>query len=337
MTRVAWRLWNLPAIVAGCLVVCSAWASPAWPSEADNWTHRYSPMGDSLAILNDLVNRDMRAAVDSANSRGPGCSSERLYRRVRKTFIRFGISKFEGMIKKNKEIDQYPIGKESPYQDFRFLSHHPSILGLRSLQAPLLRVGGIPVGADKFSHFFTEGWHYFKRADLQGRGLEAALEFGRKRESGFWGKITTGVYSYADLLSNYQGLLFWRRILGGQAPYVVCREDQWVLEQSIDWMDYIDQGWDEGNNCNDFRARKMEECFNRRIDALEERSGRPMTCPIRPAECSSLKEAYGSLAVELLHPRCLGDDLRAKGGSGPRTTGSAESRDTRVDPGPSPE
>ena len=71
------------------------------------------------------------------------------------------------------EIDQYPIGRESVYQDFHFFSFHPSILQLGSLQAPLLKVGEIPVGADKFSHFFTEGWHYFKKADLQGKGLEA--------------------------------------------------------------------------------------------------------------------------------------------------------------------
>ena len=316
------RLLKLPAIVVGSLMVCFAWTSPALSSEADHWTHRYSPMRDSLAILNDNVNGGMRSAVGSANSRGPGCSSKRLYRRVRKTFIRFGISKFEGRIKRNKEIDQYPIGKGSVYQDFRFLSLHPSILQLRSLQASLLKVGGIPVGADKFSHFFTEGWHYFKRADLQGRGLEAALKFGRKRESGFWGEITTGVYSYADLLSSYQGLLFWRRILGGEAPYVVCRGDRWVLQLTVDWMDYIDQGWDEGNNCNEFRACKMEEWFNRRIDELEKRSGRPMTCPIRPLECSSLREAYGSLAGELLHPRCLESAIQADGGrtSSPAST-----------------
>ncbi len=296
------RRW--PAIAGGCLVLCGAYAAPVSSSEADNWTHRYSPMKDSLAILNEIVDRDMRTAIDSANNRGPDCSSKRLYRQVRKTFIRFGISKFEGQVKKSSEIDQYPIGKASVYQDFRFLSFHPSILQLRSLQAPLLKVGGIPIGADKFSHFFTEGWHYFKRADLQGKGLEAALRFGHKRESGFWGKITTGVYSYADLLSNYEGLLFWRRILGSETPYVVCRDGLWVLQRPIDWMDYVNHGWDEGNNCNEFRGHKLEERFNNRIEELEERSGQPMSCPIKPKECSSLREAYGFLASELLHPRC---------------------------------
>ncbi len=301
---------RFPASVVGCLMVCFAGAAPALPSEADYWTNRYSPIRDSLTILNASVNQGMSTAVDSANSRAPGCSSKRLYQAVRETFIRFGISKFEARIKKDREIDQYPLGKGSVYQDFGFVgSFHPSFL-----QASLLRVGGIPVGADKFSHFFTEGWHYFERADLKGRGLEAALEFGQKRESGFWGKITTGVYSYADLLSNYEGLLFWRRILGGEAPYVVCRRNRWVLQQTIQWMDYINHGWDEGNNCNEFRTGKMEESFRARIDELEKRLGRSMTCPMRPIECSSLREAYGSLAGELLHPRCLESDVRADGG-----------------------
>ncbi len=312
------RLPRLSAIVVCCLMVCFVWATPALSSEADNWTHRYSPMRDSLAILNDLVNQGMSRAVESANSRDPGCSSKHLYRGVRKTFTRFGISRFEARVKHDPEIDQYPIGTGSVYQDFAFIGgFHPSFL-----QASLLKVGGIPVGADKFSHFFTEGWHYFKMADLEGRGLEAALEFGRKRESGLWGEITTGVYSYADLLSNYEGLLFWRRILGGEAPYVVCRRDRWVLQRTIDWMDYINHGWDEGNNCNEFRARKLEQWFKKRIDELEERSGRPMTCPIKPIECASLREAYGSLARELLHPRCLESDIQVDGGRASRLDAS---------------
>ena len=42
---------------------------------------------------------------------------------------------------------------------------------------------------------------------------DVALSWGEMREKGVYGFSTTGIFSYADLVANFNGYRFWNRVL----------------------------------------------------------------------------------------------------------------------------
>jgi hypothetical protein len=86
--------------------------------------------------------------------------------------------------------------------------------------SPTVNLYGQYVGVDKVGHFVQQGHEYFnayRDAIADGKSNEtatrAAVDHGVGQEHGFYGEITIGVYSNADLASNYAGLLFYRNLM----------------------------------------------------------------------------------------------------------------------------
>ncbi len=85
--------------------------------------------------------------------------------------------------------------------------------GAAKVVGPAAKVKGICVGADKFGHFFGEGFIYFEVAKASGGGVAgtaAAENTGRFLEiSNRQGLGVTGVFSNADLAANLAGKQFY--------------------------------------------------------------------------------------------------------------------------------
>ncbi|HEY3440247.1 MAG TPA: hypothetical protein VGK29_05830 [Paludibaculum sp.] len=72
------------------------------------------------------------------------------------------------------------------------------------------------MGTDKIDHFFQQGHQYFemvmnseaKGSDAAG-AIAAAVAHGVKQEHLYYGTLTSGVYSNADLAANYAGMKFY--------------------------------------------------------------------------------------------------------------------------------
>jgi hypothetical protein len=88
---------------------------------------------------------------------------------------------------------------------------------------------------DKIGHFFAEGWTCFERTREEDESLEHAMDWGSRQEAGKFGYSTTGVYSFADLVADFNGWRFWTEVLRTQddplkgvianlfgRPYVAC-------------------------------------------------------------------------------------------------------------------
>ena len=71
--------------------------------------------------------------------------------------------------------------------------------------------GRVAIGTDKLGHFFAQGYEYFEKAVLEGKGVDAAVAYGKSTEEGKYGLGTTGVYSYADLEANKAGYNFYKQ------------------------------------------------------------------------------------------------------------------------------
>ena len=123
--------------------------------------------------------------------------------------------------------------------------------------APVIRVGPLLVGLDKLGHFLGQGWFY----DREYRALRArdphasepellarVREYGHRLELGYQGLTGTGVYSYADLAANWQGLRFYRALWDGPTPYLVARDGHYRVARVFHILDYATDAWDEVAN-----------------------------------------------------------------------------------------
>jgi len=286
-------------------------------AEVDSFTNR-RPLRDSAPLLDATVNRWLRQAVARANrpflvlpvdtEHEPlvtGCDADRLDSALRDRFVGFIEGPLEALVNRDPRFDVIRVPfEQSIYRDFDFLES--PVISLTHRMAVLVRVGNVYVGSDKFGHFFTEGHTYYSLYASAGR--ESALHFGEVTESTFYGELTTGVFSYADLAANLNGLRFWNRILGRlpdpftgavvQRPYVRCEGERWRLVREFHWKDYVDPAWDEALNCDDFRNPLLLRKVRQRIAAVT--GGKQ--CPLHPVDRRRLARKYGKLLALVYNP-----------------------------------
>ena len=287
-------------------------------SEMDSITRRYESISDSLLFFNDHMNTKIAHIINKANEEDV-CSLDTLDKWTRKTLTArvdkvFIFSPLQLIADKSNKIDKLHIKfKDSIYKYVSFLES--PVLQTFPL-APLISLNGHLIGSDKFSHFLNLGYEYFWRMQ-KGDDLENVLNYSKFLEKYFWGGISTGIISHADLVANLQGLRFFGRFFSkGVDPltgddnspraYLDCRGNKWVQLREFDFSEYVDQGWDEGQNCNAYRTKRITRKVKRAIKELERRSGKNYSCPIVPTTCKALKIKYSNVMKLILSPECLG-------------------------------
>ncbi len=304
------------------LLGCALAAPAVQAAEVDSYTHRRADLPDITDLLNGEVQRRIDAAVQEANGRldqkralarklgltpERGCDPEPLYQALGKRLSGFVFGRIE------KYIDALPAElraanrkEASIYRDFRF-TEAPSLTA-RDWLASLVRVNGQYVGADKFGHFFSEGWQFYRYHYRDHDSLDATLLRGALMETSYYGRLATAVYSYADLVANFQGMRFWNAVLGEQPdaltgrrpdPLVACRDGHFRVARAFDWRDYVDAAWDEAINCNDFADAELLQ----RVRARLPRNGAPLGCFTDGNDLSTLRRKYGPWSRALLNER----------------------------------
>lgn len=303
--------------------------APLWATEIDNFSPYTKKIQDSMETLNQITIKRLEKAVKEANRRGRGrCQEKKLYSAIWKQLGGDLWGRLENLIVEDPIFDKHTIcRRNSIYKDFTLRESFPMFL---VKLGATIRMGDNIVGADKFGHFFAEGFAYFKKAYLFKQGVGAGIRYGERTEKGFYGLQTTGVYSYSDLSANYNGMHFWKRLLGRdygpvegaeyegpqKEPYVQCVQGKWALKAKFDWKDYVDPAWDETINCSKYRTNAMARKVEKRVAKVEEKyastlkkEGEDVTfnllCPRSPKKCYEMARKYGALASRLLHPLCV--------------------------------
>lgn len=249
------------------------WIVPVSAAEVDQFTRppdQPATLADSGPELEAEINRRMQQALQSANAPfvrqhakssprwwQPRCDETRLYNALTDALAGSVIGHVETFAEESPAIQRRRVPlSESIYRDF-FWQASPTLV-FSERMAAVIQVQNVEIGTDKLGHFFSEGYSYFVTTDQLRKSIESGLLFGEWSESVYFGAQTTGVYSFADLTANFQGLRFWNRVLAkypdlltGKAPepYVQCNDHQWVLAHAFRWDDYIDTGWNEAVNC----------------------------------------------------------------------------------------
>jgi hypothetical protein len=324
-------------------------ASVGFAAEIDSVTTRKIELENSRAAINQIINQRIRKGIEQANQarlgramvgdlvlyqEGEYCDETVLYRELRKAIFESGTAAWglkgyhlDKQLRSLLATQSYVLSlNDSIYRDINYIEGIS--LNLKEL-SNVLNIGDDLIGIDKLGHFFAEGWRYFEMVALEGKGVYDALAWGRKKESGLFGYTTTGIFSYADLSANFNGMRFWNKVLnkrddplGGMIanlfnrPYVTCDiqiissikageiVSAWEFNVAFDIADYADASWDEGNNCNSYADPLIEEKVERRIRAVDP----GFTCPYRRQACSRARVKYDEYSKYLLHPFCLSSD-----------------------------
>jgi hypothetical protein len=310
-------------LAALCLALVFVLAEePIYAAEIDSVTGRDERLDNSMRRMNRRINDILRDGISRANERNDECDADDLYAQIRKATVSpfIGHSLAE-KLNEAEDLDRRRIPfRESIYRDlgaFDAISVH-----VKDLSA-VIRLDDHLVGVDKFGHYLVQGWKYFDIAYRDGDGVEAAMDWGEGAERTYYGFYTTGVYSYADLAVNFEGMRLWRRLLGrgedpletgwfGGRPYVKCSKrfvffgkPRWRLRRRIRLGDYVTGAWDEGTNCSRYRNAEIAGLIDGRVREREIRDARDYACPIEANACVRARERYKAYASRLLHPSCF--------------------------------
>lgn len=309
-------------------------------SETDSFTERCAPLEDATQYLSRMVNTGLDNAVRKANDSAEYrylrttypfnglegvdyCNSKDIYREIRHLFARKFIGQMEAHINHLPDILARTTDLDhSVYRDFPF-EKSPTLVGTKTMGA-VVRIGNHIIGADKFGHFFSEGWTGYKLAYQDPTpDFFAAVKYGEITEGLYYGLMTTGIYSHADLVANFNGMRFYNAVLGnsddplgrGRRPeaYVRCLNKKWERIKDFDWQDYVDAGWDEGVNFNYFRDEDLLLKAMQRMDEALKNLPDDCDCLSTEPDPEMLTMKYMDFSDHLLNlsrPSIIPDSLK---------------------------
>ena len=220
--------------------------------ETDQFTNRLNTISDSTELLNGPVNQAISDAV--SDWKGPRND----WKVVTSIYHDIGghhwVDKIERWAMKSDEVERLqPSRRESIYQGHPlWATRVAAMFGV----GPTIKINGQLVGSDKLGHFLSQGRKFYRRW-LKYQDEAKAAEHSAYTERALFGQMTTGVYSNADLVANYEGFLFYRslfedNIIPGKPAILSWTGDGWIIQREFTWADHVNEYWDEALNINHY-------------------------------------------------------------------------------------
>lgn len=169
-------------------------------------------------------------------------------------------------IKGQKQIafDPGKLGSVYAFAGFHRILH-PSHFVFSST----IKLYSIEIGMDKLGHLFNEGFQYYhefnqakEAGDSDYLALQKAVAWGVDTENSYYGRWVSGIYSNADLASNYAGLHFYFNLF---SPLIINGVKYPALLLQNERGDYLINR-DDGNQPQELLKRfisyHMNEAFN---------------------------------------------------------------------------
>ena len=235
-----------------CLILFISAPAPVGAYETDQFNNRLQPIGDSTSIMNQQVT----LAIASTITGWQGKPAE--MKVVDGIYYKIGgkhwVDKLERFAMASEEVERL----DTPPHDSIY-SGHPlyatRVAGLFGV-GPTLKINNVLVGTDKLGHFLSQGRKFYRRWLKMGDESKAA-EHSAYTERAIFGQMTTGSYSNADLVANYEGFLFYRslfedNIIPGKPAILAWKDDHWIMQRPFDWADHVNDYWDEALNINHY-------------------------------------------------------------------------------------
>ena len=279
------------------LITAVLWLAPlgAAAYETDQFTARLEPLKDSTEALDARVNESIVGAI----SDGRESRSER--RVVDAIFHDIGghhwVDRIERWAMQSDEVDRtWPGRRDSIYSGHPFWATRVAALfGV----GPTIKLNGVHIGSDKLGHFLSQGRKFWRRYQRY-RDEAKAAEHSAYTERALFGQMTTGSYSNADLVANYEGYRFYRSlfeddIVPGKPAILTWAGDRWEVQRPFTFADHVNDYWDEALNVNHFDALLYPHMKKRLLSYCDDYRAAPMDYSI--AGETALAERYGHLQL----------------------------------------
>jgi hypothetical protein len=220
--------------------------------ETDQFNNRHQDIADSTQLLNDRVNESIRKSIEDWQ----GKKDDRKV--VNAIYHDIGghhwVDKLERWAMKSPEVERLSTPRRaSIYSGHPFWATRVATL---FGAGPTLKLNDILVGSDKIGHFISQGRKYYRRY-VRYQDEARAGEWSAFTERAIFGQMSTGSYSNADLVANYEGYVFYRslfenNVIPGKPSILKWEDEQWVFQRPFDWSDHVNEYWDEALNINHY-------------------------------------------------------------------------------------
>ena len=232
-------------------------APPAGALETDQYYAWRRPLADSSDALNAKINFEVDAALLEINARNGGrdASCRDVLDAIHRRYALFIFQKIELWAQRTAVLNRIPADEteELAYRKNWIYGQVAWYDLSRTVPpSPTIEIGGVRLGTDKISHFFSEGHYYLDWYDgARQRGLshDEAVEFAARRgiaiETTVLGGVISGVISPADLEANQRGLEWYLDLCAGEPPLLERTEAGWRMRTPFDLRPYVSPEWDE--------------------------------------------------------------------------------------------
>ena len=263
--------------------------------ETDPYTNRHLDVADSLAAMDAKVNE----ALDEVAASWRGGEDEwalvmAVYRKVGGVHW---VDKLERWAMESPDVEKIDVSRaESMVAEFPPLAGRVAfIFGF----GPTIRVGGVYFGTDKIGHFFSQGRKFYGRYRRHGDEARAAKR-SVLTERGLFGRLSTGVYSNADIVANYEGHRFYHGLLhdgvvADKSALFRWEDGKPVRQRRFTWADHVNPFWDELLNPNAYGAGLVPVAKKRMLRLCDDFRRRPDRYRLPNAE--ALFERYRHIGV----------------------------------------
>lgn len=235
-------------LLVGLIFFGIAFCADVYAYESDQHTNRTQEVPDSLEIMDEQVN----AAIEKVLNREHMSTSRKAVAR--------GIWSEIGGIYWADKIERWAV--KSPLIEKYDQTRHQNIYSNMPIWATraafifglgrTFKLNGVMVGSDKFGHFFSQGHKYYRR-ELRGEPEDLLLAKGAFAERWVFGQLTTGIFSNADLVANYEGWRFYQSLFDdgvteGKPAILTLQDGKYVRRRQFTFADHVNAYWDEALN-----------------------------------------------------------------------------------------
>ena len=263
--------------------------------ETDQFNNRDQPIEDSTSIMSYQVTQAIASTI--TNLHGPRDEMKVVNGIYHKIGGQHWVDKLERYAMSSSEVEKL----DTPSHDSIYTGHPlyaTRVAGLFGV-GPTLKINNVLVGTDKLGHFLSQGRKFYRRWVRMGDESKAA-EQSAYTERALFGQMTTGSYSNADLVANYEGYLFYRslfedNIVSGKVAIIAWVNERWVMQRPFDWSDHVNDYWDEALNLNHYDSLLYSHMKTRLLTFCDDYRSAPQLFAVHDEE--ALRHRYRNLQL----------------------------------------
>jgi hypothetical protein len=263
--------------------------------ETDQFNNRHQPIKDSTTIMNHEVTLAISSTITGL--RGHRDDMKVVNGIYKKIGGKHWVDKLERFAMDSSDVERLDT---PPHESI--YSGHPiyatRVAALFGVGATL-KINDVLIGSDKLGHFLSQGRKFYRRWVKMNDEAKAA-EQSAYTERALFGQMTTGSYSNADLVANFEGYLFYRslfedNIIADKPAILAWKDDHWIMQRPFDWADHINDYWDEALNINHYDALLYSHMKSRLLTFCDDYQSDPQSYEVHDEE--ALKYRYRDLQL----------------------------------------